>query len=163
MLSRSWAVHQYLSLNLQSFSSLSLYSNDMTPISSQKWFKLEVQGTLLDSLTPSWPVHQFSQFTLLHTAQTTSQKWTKLQVQGTLFQSLTPSWPVHQFTQLTVLHTAKTTSQKWTKLQVQGTLFQSLTPYWPVHQFHNLQCYIQLRPQVRNGLSFKYRVLCSRV
>ena len=31
MLSRSWAVHQYHSLNLQSFSSLSLYSNDMTP------------------------------------------------------------------------------------------------------------------------------------
>ena len=29
--------------------------------------------------------------------------------------------------------------------------------------FHNLQCYIQLRPQVRNGLSLKYRVLCSRV
>ena len=30
--------------------------------SSQKWFKLEVQGTLLDSLTPSWPVDQFSIF-----------------------------------------------------------------------------------------------------
>ena len=28
---------------------------------------------------------------------------------------------------------------------------------------HNLQCYTQLRPQVRNGLSLKYRVLCSRV
>ena len=38
---------------------------------------------------------------------------------------------------------------------------------WPhVGQFtnlHNLQCYIQLRPQVRNGLSLKYRVVCCRV
>ena len=38
---------------------------------------------------------------------------------------------------------------------------------WPhLGQFtnlHNLHCYIQLRPQVRNGLSFKYRVLCSSV
>ena len=38
---------------------------------------------------------------------------------------------------------------------------------WPnLVQFtnlHNLQCYIQLRPQVRNGLTLKYRVLCFRV
>ena len=39
----------------------------------------------------------------------------------------------------------------------------SLTPSWPVYQLHNLHCYIQLRPQVRNGSSLKYRVLCSRV
>ena len=70
---------------------------------SQKWTKLEVQGTLFQSLTLSWPVHQFTQLTVLHTAKTTSQKWFKLEVQGTLFQSLTPSWPVHQFTQ----HTAR--------------------------------------------------------
>ena len=42
-----------------------VYSNEIGhQSSSQKWFKLEVQGTLLDSLTPSWPVDQF-QFCIL--------------------------------------------------------------------------------------------------
>ena len=46
---------------------------------------------------------------------------------------------------------------------VQGTLMYSLTPSWPVYQLHNLHCYIQLRPQVGNGSSLKYRVLCCGV
>ena len=38
-----------------------------------------------------------------------------------------------------------------------------ISKYEALNSSHNLQCHIQLRLQVRNGLGLKYRVLCSRV
>ena len=37
-----------------------------------------------------------------------------------------------------------------------------ISKYEALNSLHNLQCHIQLRLQVRNGLGLKYRVLCSR-